>query len=179
MDELTLAQTIRSKRGPAAIVVENTCRDIKMIARATLNAKGAPGPARRTLLERRLDSLLSSCPLQVKNFQSKPGFVWQSESCGRRGRYSKLDRRGETSQWPRAHPGIQKSGSSTVNSLNHKALSSPCYVLNILVLKTFSPGARYQATPAQPAHVAGTNKHQSTSSCSAPISKKAEHRCYN
>lgn len=62
MDELTLAQTIRSRKGLAAAVAENTGRDIKMIARATLNTKGASGPARRTLLERRLDSLLSSYP---------------------------------------------------------------------------------------------------------------------
>lgn len=62
MDELTLAQIIRSKKGPVATVVENTYRGIKIIARATLNAKGASGPARRTLLGRRLDSLLSSCP---------------------------------------------------------------------------------------------------------------------
>ena len=68
MDELTLAQKIRSKKGPAATVVENTCRDIRMVARATLNAKGASGPARRTLLRRRLDSLLSSCPPAIQKF---------------------------------------------------------------------------------------------------------------
>ena len=49
-------------------MVENTCRDIRMVARATLNAKGASSPARRTLPERRLDALLSSCPPTSQKF---------------------------------------------------------------------------------------------------------------
>lgn len=61
MDKLVLAQTNRSKKGLVAIVVKSTYRDIKMIARATLNTKGAASPTRRMLLRRRLDSLLSNC----------------------------------------------------------------------------------------------------------------------
>lgn len=69
LDELALAQTIRSRDGPVAMVVEDTCQSIKEIARATLGTRGTAGPARRTLLRERATALLNYCP---PTYQSLP-----------------------------------------------------------------------------------------------------------
>ena len=62
LDELTLAHSIRTREGPATAVIEATCRDIKVAARAAFSVKGIASPARGKLLEGRVNSLLSSCP---------------------------------------------------------------------------------------------------------------------
>ena len=62
LDELALAQAIRARDGLVAAVVEETCQSIKQIARATLSTRGAAGPARRTLLRKKANSLLNYCP---------------------------------------------------------------------------------------------------------------------
>ena len=63
--------TLRSREGPTAIVTRKTCQDIKDIARAVLDAKGKPSPARGTLLQRRANTLLKSSPPTTKKLPER------------------------------------------------------------------------------------------------------------
>ena len=69
LDELALAQTIRARDSLVAAVVEETCQSIKQIARATLSARGAASPARRSVLRKKANSLFHCCP---PTYQSLP-----------------------------------------------------------------------------------------------------------